>query len=165
MSSVRRGTFVLICGSLWLLLAACGQTQDVADLLPAEVDGAARTEFLSGEAGRHAVNKLHGKTIKVEDAAVATYGGGHPPAAQVLVSRASNAAEAREQLAVMVERMLRGPSPFTPPKAERRSGVDVYRTEGLGMIHLLWTRGDLAWWVSVLPEREQAFMAEFLEQE
>ncbi|MGE4469998.1 MAG: hypothetical protein AB7D47_07695 [Desulfovibrio sp.] len=155
----------ILCSVLWLPVWGCGSAPDVAGLLPAEVHDLERTEFLSGEAARRAVNKLHGKTIKVLDAAVATYGQGHPPAGQVWVSSASNAAEAREQLAVMVELMLRGPSPFSPPQAERQSGVEVYRTHGLGMVHLMWSRGDLVWWVSALPQHAEPFLEYFLAQQ
>ncbi|WP_022662078.1 hypothetical protein [Paucidesulfovibrio longus] len=163
---MKAGYFIslLVCGLLLFSAGGCGEQRDLAALFPENIAGAERTEFLLGEDALRAVDKLHGKSIQARDAAVAVYGAGHPPAAQVWVSTASNGAAAREQLAVMVNRMLTGKAtPFGKPAEERRAGVDLYRTEGLGMVHLIWSRDELVWWLAVLPGQEEAYLKVFLE--
>ncbi|MEF2143928.1 MAG: hypothetical protein V3573_00660 [Desulfovibrionaceae bacterium] len=154
----------LLCGMLLtVLLASCGSSPDLGSFLPGEVAGAAQSELVAGEAALKSIDKLHGKSIHAKDGAMAAYGEGHPPVVQVWVSRASNAAEAREQVAVMMDRMVSGKgSPFRNPSTTRRDGVDVYRVEGLGMAHLVWSRGDLVWWVSALPDVEGEAIETFL---
>lgn len=155
----------LLCCSLWfLLVAGCVGPDDPAARFPERIDGAPRTEFLTGEKALRAVDKLHGTHIAARDAVVAAYGAEHPPVAMVWMSVAGNGAEAREQLAVMLARMAApGRSPFTPATRERRAGVELYRTDGLGMRHFLWTRKDRIWWLAALPGREESFLRAFLD--
>ncbi|MGE4290795.1 MAG: hypothetical protein AB7E32_01170 [Desulfovibrio sp.] len=155
----------LLCGLLlFLLLGGCAEPRDLTGLFPERIGQVERVELLAGEDALHAVDKLHGKSVGAKSAAVAVYGAGHPPAAQVWVSTASNAAEAREQLAVMINRMFAAQGgPFSAPEKERRAGVELYRTEGLGMVHLIWSRDALVWWLAVLPAQEEDFLNVFLE--
>ena len=152
---------ILLC--LLLALASCGgQDKPLAELFPGRVESLTLAKVIEGAEAMRAVDELHGKPIEVEDAAVAAYtvrtDDGVRSEAVVWVARMANAAQAREQAAVMLEKMLHPldkDSPFHDPDQFRQGGADVYRFLGMGQVHLVFQKGDLIFWIAA-PRAKQA---------
>ncbi len=139
---------------VFVFLVGCGGAdKPLADLFAEQVGSMRLTHLVTGEEAMRAVHELHGKPLDVEEAAVATYSvPGADQAAMVWVSRHDNAAQAREQAAVMIEKMLHplagAPTPFHDPEQFRYAGVDVYAFQGMGLTHLVFQHRDRVWWIS-----------------
>ncbi|QGY39616.1 hypothetical protein GM415_05610 [Pseudodesulfovibrio cashew] len=145
----------------WLLLCHPAMAHNLASLLPKSAGDLSRVELVTGEAAQEAVDKLHGKHLPAQESAMARYArpgqSAHP--AEVWVSRVESEQEARRQTGQMVHLMFENPkSPFKHPKRVDHNGIPVYRFEGMGMVHLIWYKGDHVWWVSAAPAAEQALL-------
>ena len=150
----------LLLAFLWvLLLCTPARADDLAGLLPERIAGLARIELLTGPEAQAEVDKLHGKPLEAVASGIARYAQGDRRPAEVWVSRVSSEAEARRQTGLMVHKMFENPkSPFRQPGRLDHAGLSVYRFTGMGQAHLIWSSGDLVWWVSVDPEHEQPFL-------
>ncbi|WP_243544781.1 hypothetical protein [Pseudodesulfovibrio tunisiensis] len=119
----------------------------------------ARISLLSGADALKAVDDLHGKRIQAEAAVVARYARPGERPAELWVSRAASATEARRQTGLMVHMMFDNPkSPFSDPGRLEHAGIPIYRFSGMGQVHLIWYRDDLAYWVSCNPDDASAFL-------
>lgn len=135
---------------------------DLADLMPATIGAMQRIQLVTGAAAQAEVDALHGKSLPAKASVVARYlrpGASDERPAEVWVSRVSSKTEARRQTGEMVHKMFENPrSPFKNPRRVDHSGRAVYRFEGMGQAHLIWSAGDLVYWVSVAPGREGAML-------
>ncbi|MBG0791574.1 MAG: hypothetical protein H0S80_13875 [Desulfovibrionaceae bacterium] len=151
---------VLLSACLLLLLlpgtALCG---DLSGLLPGIVGDLARVRLIVGDDAQAEVDKLHGTALAAEASAVAYYARPKERPAEVWLSRVADEREARRQVGVMVHKMYENPdSPFKNPGRLEHAGRAVYRFTGMGRVHLIWSSGDLAWWVSAEPGDEVVFL-------
>ena len=146
---MRRLVFTLI----WLLLlAAPARSEDLAGLLPETIGELHRVQLVTGAEAQAEVDRLHGKALEAEASAIARYARDAGRPAEVWVSRVASEAEARRQTGLMVHKMFENPkSPFKDPRRIEHNGLAVYRFTGMGQTHLIWSSGDLVWWVSASP--------------
>lgn len=156
---------VLVLFSLILLASCGGKPEPLETIFPDSLGGLQRTGLVLGQEALDKVNKLHNKSIACEEAAIATYESDGGSWAMIWVSRHDNAAEAREQAAIMLQKMLHpleGDSPFYDPENFRYRGVDVYRFQGMGRTHDVFSKGDLVFWISTTSDVTQPVLDAFL---
>ena len=139
-----------------LLWAGCGEDKPLSTLFPEQVGEMRLAQVITGEEAMRAVAQLHGKTLDVDDAAVATYALPDQGEAVVWVSSHANAAQAREQSAVMIEKMLHplggAETPFHDPEQFRTGGSDIYSFQGMGVTHLVFYRENRVYWIAAPGE-------------
>ena len=150
----------LIFAFLWvLLLCTPARADGLTNLLPEAVGDLPRIELLTGPEAQAEVDRLHGKPLEAVASGIARYAQGEDRPAEVWVSQVASEHEARRQAGLMVHKMFENPqSPFKQPTRIDHRGLAVYRFTGMGQAHLIWSSGDLVWWVSCAPEHEQAFL-------
>ena len=155
MRSISLAALVLL--ACLALLPACGHDErPLADTLPRQAGPFQLTQLLTGPEAQAAVDKLHGRPIRAKDAALARYtlrlDDGATGTAEVWATRHDSAAEAREQAAVMLDKMLRairdGGSPMSDPQTLRIAGQDVYLFLGLDAEHYVASQGDRVLWIT-----------------
>ncbi len=135
---------------LLLLVSSCSQPPaDLSGFFPENVGEMKLVELVTGEAAMAAVERLHSKVVPAEDAAIGQYEG-KGGSMTVWISRAVNVATAREQTALMVERMMRNPNtPFSDHTSKMRDGIEIHRVLGMGQVHLVFFHKVQVYWVSV----------------
>lgn len=133
---------------------------------PEQVAGMPLETLLLGDEARQEIDTLHGRTIPVRDAAVATYASVSGRPAMVWVSLADSSLEAREQVHGMVDKMLAASrSPFHDYRGQERGGVALHQFLGLGQIHYIWFRDDQAWWISAPMDSGEEVLEAFLPEQ
>jgi hypothetical protein len=161
-----RAVLLFALGGLALALSSCSfapeEPASLASLFPQRVEGLRLDQLLTGDEARQAVDRLHSKAIPMEDAAIGHYVGAPGPMA-VWISRAGNAAGAREQVAVMLEKMVRMPgSPFGEPAQREAFGTRVWVVPGMGQEHAICSVGQRVYWIGADPAALEAALAAFL---
>lgn len=159
---IRLKTAYLLLALLALPLAGCSQDAPLDAYFPGQVERFRLDALVTGQEAMDGVDKLHSKAIPTEDAAIGRYVG-PGGAMNVWISTASNAAGAREQAAIMVEKMLDAPElPFTDPSHFSMDGVRVQRFEGMGQVHLVFTLENRVYWISCDEAMQDAALDAFL---
>ncbi len=135
---------------LLLLVSSCSPVPaDLSGFFPENVGQVKLVELITGDEALFAVEVLHSKSIAGEDAAIGQYEG-KGGSMTVWISRAVNVATAREQAALMVERMMRNPNtPFSEHSSKMRNGVEVHKVLGMGQVHLIFFHKVQVYWISV----------------
>ncbi len=113
---------------------------------PNKVDGYKLTKLLKGESAVREINKLHGKKIRVLNAAIAIYAKGEKTAV-IWVSKALTKKEALVQTEAMITKMRKG-SPFSDFEVKKLGCLLVYHFKGLGKEHYLFYRKQDVFWIS-----------------
>ncbi|BCS88930.1 hypothetical protein PSDVSF_21720 [Pseudodesulfovibrio sediminis] len=114
-----------------------------------------RMQLVVGAEAQAEVDTLHGKALPAEASVIGRYArpGISKQPAEVWISRVRSEAEARRQTGLMVHKMFENPqSPFKHPRRIEANGLSVYRFTGMGQEHLIWSKGDLVYWISVAPD-------------
>ncbi|WP_419786118.1 hypothetical protein [Pseudodesulfovibrio sp.] len=138
---------------LMLLAPLRVQAAGLVQLLPDRIGKMILVQRIDGADAQAEVDKLHGKALSAEESVIGRYArttgvGGERPA-EVWVSRVASESEARRQTGLMVHKMVENPnSPFNQPQRIDRNGVSIYRFEGMGRAHLIWSKDDLVFWIS-----------------
>ena len=149
---------------LLLVVPAHASDAPLAELLPQTVGELHRLQLITGAQAQIEVDKLHGKPLPAEASVIARYArpssiATGPRPAEVWISRVASEDEARRQTGLMVHKMFDNPrSPFKNPGRIDHGGIPVYRFEGMGQVHLIWYKGDLAFWVSASPGDQAVFL-------
>ena len=159
-----RRLILFVCIAAVAFLFACnGKPRDLASLFPEAIDGLRRAQLIVGQEALDKIDKLHGKKIVVEEGAIGVYQAGPGPPVMVWISRAKTADIAMEQTEVMVRKMVAASgSPFHDPSQGKSRGVIVYRFLGMGQVHYVFCRGDLAYWISASPNHVEKVLSAFL---
>jgi len=132
---------------------------DLSEHLPAKIGELVRVQLVVGDAAQDEVDRLHGKALPAEASAIGRYARMDQRPAEVWLSRVTDDKEARRQTGRMVHMMCENPrSPFKNPNRVRHAKHAVYRFMGMGQVHLIWSSGDLVWWVSTPPAYEALFL-------
>jgi hypothetical protein len=155
---------MLLAFFMVLMVPAQAWTGGVLPAMPESVGDLARVELLVGAAAQDEVDRLHGKPLPAEESLVARYArpGADSRPAEVWVSRVSSEAEARRQTGVMVHMMFENPkSPFKNPRRIEHGDAAVYRFEGMGQVHLIWSSCDLVYWISSAAGDEKLMLDTF----
>lgn len=134
-----------------LMIAACSAADNVDEAMPDTLAGLERIRLITGQEAIDKVSKLHGKSLEIDSCAIGFYGDPNAPS-MVWISRAAEPQGSEEQALLMVERMKQGSGPFKGPEILTADGVRIYQFEGLGQEHFIFTRGELAFWISAPPE-------------
>lgn len=154
---------VFLCILLLFVFGCSSGPDDLASLFPGSIGPMERVKLMTGEEALTAINQLHGKSIHALDGAIGAYQAKGAAGSMVWVSRASGGQAAREQVAIMMEKMLQSStSPFANPSDFRRAGVDVYQLEGMGQLHSLYSTGELVWWIAAEEADMGLLLDEFL---
>ena len=157
--------FVLL---VWVAVAvfmfACrGEPRALRDLFPEAIGKLRRIRLITGQEALDEIDRLHGKRIVVEEGAIGIYRSGSGPPVMVWISRAGTADISRQQTEVMVRKMTTSSgSPFHDPSRQECKGVTVYRFLGMGQVHYVFYRGDLAYWISASPGHAEKVLQAFL---
>lgn len=161
MSSRFRYFFVLAF-SAWLFAAVggCSSVKSPADEMPDKLAGLERVRLITGQEALDRVNDLHGKPLDIAECAIGVYGHDDQPAT-VWISRADKASDSNEQALAMVDRMQSSEGPFTGPEKLTAEGVTIYKFKGMGQEHYVFTKGDLAYWVSAPPKYGSLVLQDF----
>ncbi len=133
-------------GVALLLLAAPG-TAWSAFSVPQELAGLRLAHSQQGAEARAEIERLHGKSIPIQDGYVAHYGT-QPPMAMLYVSQARNQTLARQQVEQMTTRIRASNGPFTHLRESTRFGITVFSTLGQGQVHYYFRRGATVVWVA-----------------
>ena len=146
-----------------IVVSAHAAGTPLEELLPESVVDLHRIQFITGAPAQVEVDKLHGKSLPAEASAIARYARSSSVArsrpAEVWISRVESEGEARRQTGLMVHKMFDNPrSPFRNPGRIDHGGVNVYRFEGMGQVHLIWYKEDLVYWVSAAPGDQAPFL-------
>ncbi|MDY7002254.1 MAG: hypothetical protein SVS15_10800 [Thermodesulfobacteriota bacterium] len=159
-----RRVILLFCLAAAAFAFACDEKpQDLTSLFPENIAGLRRTQLISGQEALDKIDKLHGKKIVVEEGAIGVYQAGVGPPVMVWISRAKTADIAAEQTEVMVQKMVASPgSPFHDPSQGESEGVIVYRFLGMGQVHYIFCRDDLAYWISASSAHAGKVLSAFL---
>jgi hypothetical protein len=151
---------VLIIGAALMLAASCTLRNEPSGEMPETLAGLERVRLVTGREALDRVADLHGKPPDIEDCAIGVYGEGEK-SATVWISRATTPSGSEEQAMLMIERMKDGSGPFHGPEVFRSDGVRIYRFEGMGQLHYVFTKDDLAFWISAPPELGTQAVQEF----
>lgn len=153
----RKWTVLLV---LLMILAACSSADAMRRYFPDSLTGLSLREYTHGQDALEKVNALHGKGIEADAAAVAVYGN-EQSSAEVWISRAADERLARQLMGEMVHLMYENPkSPFRFEKRFDYQGIAVYPFAGMGKSHLVFSRGDLVYWVTVAHGQERAALGD-----
>jgi hypothetical protein len=115
---------------------------------PAEINGLPRTAYVTGEAARAEISKLHGKEIPASSAEVATYGGGQEKVV-VWVTASPTKEEAQALFRRMWERMEANPATYTRPELLNIKNKAYFSTRGNGAENYFYLRGTRIYWVAL----------------
>ena len=138
----------LLLALLPALLPALACSSSPRELTPAQLAGFHRARLEQGDAARQAIGHLHGKDVAPIESAVAMYGEGERLV--LFASRFADAPAAQRTLRTMLERMIPGGTPFSPPVANpARPGT--WLTVGPGGHHALWASGSVVYWLQGDP--------------
>ncbi|MCL5677245.1 MAG: hypothetical protein M1602_05185 [Firmicutes bacterium] len=126
--------------------------------VPEQFAGLPRTSLLTGEAARREITGMHGRSLAFSDGYKAQYGQG---AEQVVVWLVTTADQVKAQALVkeMTDRIGPSNKVFSPPEALQVGGALAYRTEGMGMVHYYYARGNRVYWVGIKSPRERELLA------
>lgn len=147
---ILKSASVLACGTVFLSLVAFTPLKKAA--LPFDLAGLKLVRTLTDEEAKKEVSKMHGRTMRLEDALVAHYQAADDYAILWLAQTKDKAA-ADGLLAAMVTGISRGGSPFSPPKEIKVRGVRVYSTSGMGQRHFFYATGNKIIWLQAGPDR------------
>jgi len=163
MPKIKR-VVLFVCVAAAAFVFACNEKpRDLGSLFPETIEGLQRTQLIVGQEALDKIDELHGKKITVEEGAIGVYMGAPGPPVMVWISRAESADVAMEQTEVMVQKMVASPgSPFHDPSQGESEGVIVYRFLGMGQVHYVFCRGDLAYWISASPADAGKVLSAFL---
>ena len=144
--------------------AACNrQSQSLNSLFPETIKELRRVQLITNIKALEKINKLHGKEIGVTEGDIGTYRTDNGSTAMVWISRSKTADLARNQIEVMIERMLSAPdSPFHHPAQRELQGINIYQFQGMGQIHYIFCWYDLVYWISAVARQGDAILQAFL---
>lgn len=151
----RFGPLVMIgLGAILLLSAtaywigAQARPTPAALAVPETLAGLKRTGITIGPEAVAEMAQLHGKSLPLTSAAMASYG---DSSAALWVSGAQSTESAAEQVRAMTEKIAEGRSPFRPTGARQAAGRTVYALTGMGQQHFYFQSGNLVLWLSADP--------------
>jgi hypothetical protein len=130
--------------------------------LPNEYAGLKQVALADGDDGLKAIDKLHGKSIKVTHGYKVTYAG---DGEEVTVWGAGTDSEkdAKTLLMDMVNKMnVSTNMPFTKPVAFPYGDYTLYYSEGMGAKHYYYAKGKLVFWIELKTPREAELMEKIL---
>jgi len=153
---MRRG--VQRMGLALVLLAALTVSASALEV-PGELAGLALAHSQQGAEARVQIERLHGKSIPIQDGFVAHYGT-QPPVAMLYVSQAQDEGVARQQVEQMTIRIRASNGPFTHLRESSRFGMTVYSTLGQGQVHYYFRRGATVVWLAADPVIAQPALAD-----
>lgn len=146
LSFARRGLIFIIFSFLCL-----GCNQAPSPFFQKEIKGLRLVRVITGEDALFAINKLHGKEIKVESATIAFYQG-EKEKATIWVSESACEGDAIQQTADMIRKMTGNKkSPFSDYQEMERKGVKVYSFMGMGQQHYIFRIKEMVYWISANP--------------
>ncbi|MDY7001106.1 MAG: hypothetical protein SVS15_04910 [Thermodesulfobacteriota bacterium] len=159
-----RRVILFFCLAIFVFAFACNEKpRALTSLFPETIEGLRRVQLITGQEALDKIDKLHGKKIVVEEGAIGVYQAGPGRPVMVWISRAKTADVAAEQTEVMVQKMVASPnSPFHDPSQGRSEGVIVYRFLGMGQVHYIFCRDDLAYWISASSAYAGKVLSAFL---
>lgn len=154
MIKLRRVASCVTVAALFLFLSGLTPLKQIST--PKELAGLKLIKAARGKDAITQVNQLHGKSIPVKDALVATYQG---PGAQALlwvgeVESEERAASFPQRMAAAIER---GGTPFSDLKVMEIGDKKVYSAVGQGKNHYFYASSNKIIWVEA--QGTQAAMA------
>ncbi len=138
---------------LSLLCVSCQKKPKANALFPETLPNLHLMKLLQGREAIKAVNKLHGRVIKVKKAWVAYYKGafyqGNWHEATIWVSEAFTLSQAEQQVEIMMQKIMQShKTPFYGFKKKREKGTEVYIFWGIGKQHAVFRKGKMVFWIS-----------------
>ena len=129
-----------------LTLMSCSQSS--SPVFQEDVGGLNLVRLYTGTDALKAINKLHGKEIKVAKGMVAFYEG-RGEKASVWFSESFTVNEAKNQTDIMIKKMLAGKnSPFRGYKEIDRKDKKIYSFMGMGQEHYIFRIKKDIYWIS-----------------
>jgi len=161
--SIKLGLSLL----LFLLFLACTpqseKQPDLALLLPENIGEWQQTKLVTGIEALKKIDRLHGKSITVEEGVIGSYQAAKKGPAMVWVSRSKTPALTLEQAQVMADKMVSNPrSPFHDPETLKIKKTKIYKFLGMGQVHYIFCRERLAYWISGPPADGEKLLLYFL---
>lgn len=163
---MKKGLFAVVVVAVIGFAAAAffgrGSGTPALHNLPSEYEGLKQVVLADGDDGLKAIDKLHGKSIKVTHGYKVTYAGGGE---EVTVWGAGTDTEddAVALLMEMVNRMnVNTNMPFTKPVVFKYGDYTLYYSEGMGAKHYYYAKGKLVFWIELTTPREADLMDKIL---
>jgi hypothetical protein len=138
---------------LSLLLVGCNAVSRPAEPFDPHIKGLELVDWISGDEAIKAVNQLHGMPIDVVAAFIGKYKGPQERAT-IWVSEATSEELAREQIAVMIQKMKDNKrSPFSHYRDLNVRGWKVIAFDGMGQTYYVFRDNTWVYWISANAER------------
>jgi len=138
-------SFLSIC--LFLFISCQHQPKSYI-LFPQTLSNLHLVKLIKGNVAINMVNRLHGKPIQVKKAWVAYYKDAHQNKAIIWVSEAFTSSQAKKQTEIMMEKILKGKSPFYNFQEKEISHTLIYFFSGLGKNHAVFYKNKLVFWIT-----------------
>lgn len=129
------------------------------EFLPTQLGGLGLTKVFEGAEAAGMIDKMHGKKLGVTENYIGYYGSKR--ARNVLfVSVYEIVEKAKDDLMQMAVKMEKGSRMFAPLSVEGMEDNPRFRTEGMGLVHYFYRRGNLLIWWQAEPDKADASYAD-----
>jgi hypothetical protein len=159
-AKIGRILAAVLAAATLLALTACSPGKKPEEAMPDTLAGLDRIRLITGQEAIDRVNDLHGEPLDVERCAIGMYGE-DDQSATVWISSPKKPNDARDQAMRMINSMQNKAGPFEGPEKLTSHGIDIYKFTGMGQEHFVFTKDDLAFWISTPPDYGTKALQEF----